>query len=661
MYFCARLLKQAAAPLAIFALAIFGLAIFGPAAMAAEPPPLDAYGDLPGIEDMAISTSGNRIAAVSIIDGRRMLLLLNSDMVLEAMHALGEVKVRSIEWIGDDSVLLVRSDTQELGADFAAESFEAYNAIIIPWGKNIQITQVFQEQRNMAAAVFGSYGLRQVGNRWLGYFGGLELRRTTQGFEFDHGRPALFETDMTDGAIRRIAHPAAPGATRRWLLDADGRIAATFEIADRNGEWRIVNSAGKQLAAGQDPEGDAGLVAIGRGGKTIVYFAQNPDSGLTDWWEAPMDGSAPALEILDEADIARTFLDKGTGELTGYLDDSEGRPRPVFFDPARQEAIDKVMRAFASRNAAIADWSADFGRVLVRTDGNGDSGSWFLVDIAKREARPLGNERTKIPADAVGPISTITYQAADGLEIEAILTLPPGREARALPVVVLPHGGPHSRDRPMFDWWAQAFASRGYAVLQPNFRGSTNKTEGFIRAGYGEWGRKMQSDLSDGLAELVRLGIADPARACIVGASYGGYAALAGVTLQQGLYRCAVAVAPVSDLALMMRTDIRESGDSNLVRRALREELGKGSQLDEVSPRRFAARADAPILLIHGRQDTVVPFEQSERMASALKEAGKPYRLIELAEEDHWLSRSVTRRQMLRETLAFVQEHNPAP
>lgn len=170
----------------------------------------------------------------------------------------------------------------------------------------------------------------------------------------------------------------------------------------------------------------------------------------------------------------------------------------------------------------------------------------------------------------------------------------------------------------------------------------------------------MGADISDGLAELAKLGVIDPKRACIVGASYGGYAALAGVTLQRGLYRCAVAVAPVSDLSDMFWTEYHESGRSEMLKRNLRESLGNPSGYAEVSPRRFAAKADAPILLIHGKDDTVVPFKQSSAMADALKDAGKPHELVVLAGEDHWLSRSATRQQMLEAAMRFVERHNPA-
>jgi dipeptidyl aminopeptidase/acylaminoacyl peptidase len=228
----------------------------------------------------------------------------------------------------------------------------------------------------------------------------------------------------------------------------------------------------------------------------------------------------------------------------------------------------------------------------------------------------------------------------------------------------MPHGGPQDRDYPRFDWLAQAFASRGYAVFQPNFRGSGGYGRAFRDAGFGQWGRKMQTDVSDGLADLVRQGIVDPKRACIVGASYGGYVALAGVTLQHGLYRCAVADAPVSDLTMMVNLAEDASGATNSEARYWHSYMGVKEAGDPIlktlSPARHAADADAPILLIHGKQDTTVPPEQSAVMRKALNIAGKPVEFVELAGEDHYLSRAATRIQMLEAAVAFVQKYNPA-
>jgi dipeptidyl aminopeptidase/acylaminoacyl peptidase len=174
----------------------------------------------------------------------------------------------------------------------------------------------------------------------------------------------------------------------------------------------------------------------------------------------------------------------------------------------------------------------------------------------------------------------------------------------------------------------------------------------------------MQTDLSDGVRWLAGQGIADPARVCIVGASYGGYAALAGATIDPSAYRCAVSVAGVSDLRRMLEWEAQQGPrrDNQVVRywnRFMGVERANDPSLEALSPARLADEAGMPIMLLHGRDDTVVPMEQSRIMASALRAAGKPYEMIELEGEDHWLSRADTRLRMLTESLRFIEAHNP--
>jgi dipeptidyl aminopeptidase/acylaminoacyl peptidase len=261
-------------------------------------------------------------------------------------------------------------------------------------------------------------------------------------------------------------------------------------------------------------------------------------------------------------------------------------------------------------------------------------------------------------------VKFIHYAAADGTSIPAFLTLPSGRPQKNLPLVVLPHGGPLARDAPGFDWWSQAIASRGYVVLQPEFRGSDGFGWKHAQAGFGEWGRKMQTDLSDGVRFLAAQGLIDPKRVCIVGGSYGGYAALAGPTLDRGVYRCSVSIAGISDPKSFLRwVDHRVSGSDPLPLRFWNRFMGvkddDDPKLAEISPLVHAADADAPILLIHGTDDTVVPIAQSEDMEDALKAAGRPVSFVKLKSEDHWLSRSETREQMLAATVQFLEQYNP--
>jgi dipeptidyl aminopeptidase/acylaminoacyl peptidase len=276
-------------------------------------------------------------------------------------------------------------------------------------------------------------------------------------------------------------------------------------------------------------------------------------------------------------------------------------------------------------------------------------------------------------SDILGPVywnvlpalvRRVSYQAADGLTIPGFLTLPRGAVEKNLPLIVMPHGGPAVADTLDFDWWAQALAAQGYAVLQPNYRGS-QLSERFVAAGFGEWGRKMQTDLSDGVRYLAHEGIIDPKRVCIVGGSYGGYAALAGATLDGSVYRCAVSVAGISDLRRFLKwTDSNAGHDDNLSQRYWDRFMGVSSpndpSLNAISPIEHVNSVSGPVLLIHGRDDTVVPYEQSDLMADALRHAGKSVELVTLKHEDHWLSRSATRQQMLDASVAFLQKNNPA-
>lgn len=623
----------------------------------AQPPPLSAYGELPGIERAVISPSGENLSLIARVSGERRMVVLDAERKLRAQIPAGDSKIRDLAWIGEDRVVLISSATSSLGANFFAAKYELFGALVIPLDGS-KSWVVFKRPQSIGETIFGDYGIRLINREWQGFFSGVELSMTAKGAEFVGGNPVLYAVDLATESTRKIARAASAGHRRRWLIDSAGNAAVTLDISDR-GHWEILNVAGKTIATGEDPTGDIGLVSLGRDGATAIYSLEDDAAGKIRWFEIPLVGGSQA-ELFADLDIDRTYVDKSNGRLLGYLQGGSEKPRPVFYDSKHQAAAHSIYRAFGKVWVDIQDWTPDFRHVLIHTSGNGDSGSWFVVDIARLKADIVGNDRPLILPEQVGPISTVAYRATDGLAIEGILTLPPNRAAKALPAIILPHGRPNTHDEERFDWWAQAFASRGYAVFQPNFRGSTNGDDAFRRAGNGQWGRKMQTDMSDGLAELVRQGIVDPKRVCIMGSGYGGYAALAGVTLQNGIYRCAVAVAPVSDLREMYTTDYRESGDSKMISRSMRESLGTPGSLGEVSPRRFAERADAPILLIHGRDDTVVPFHQSSAMESALRSAGKPVELVALRQEDHWLSRAATRKQMLEAAMAFVQKHNPA-
>ncbi len=622
-----------------------------------KPLPLSEYGELPKVEDATLSASGKRVALLATVNDTRSLVVIEGKDTVLANMPVGDMKIRYIEWIGEDRLLLVSSQTEDLGRNFTTDKAEFYIARVLPVVPGLEAGMVFAERRNIVDAILGDYGIREIGGRHYGFFGGMQLKKDGRmEYVFDHGRPYLYRVDLQDMSVKRFANAARPGHDNDWLIDANGEIAATFDINDNNGDWKLRNGENEIIARGNNPLSRIGLLGLGYDGKTIL-LSERTAEGIR-WLEIPTAGGE-LKEFLPDKGIERVFFDKQTGHLMGYRERGDDE-RIVFPDENRGSALRKVRRAFKGLDTRPMAWTSDLSQMIVRTAGNRDSGTWYTVDVKNLRAHPLAYERTRIEPQYVGPISTFEYEASDGLKMSGVLTLPPGRKAKNLPVVVLPHGGPHARDKETFDWWAQAYASRGYAVFQPNFRGSTGRSDEFVIAGYGEWGRKMQTDKSDGLAALAEKGIVDPKRACIVGASYGGYAALAGVTLQQGIYRCAVAVAPVSDINDMYQEDYRASGRERTTKASLLDQLGPRSGWDAVSPLRFAEQADAPIMLIHGRDDVVVPYSHSSKMADKLKDAKKPYEMISLKGEDHWLSRSETRRRMLEAAVGFVEKHNPA-
>lgn len=640
---------------------LFSLGVCTLAATAAnaEPLPLSIFGNLPDVEQVAISPSGKLVASLSTVKGKRVLTINDIDKGPRFHAGIGNSKVRQLAWAGEDTVLVTISQAADLGPEFTAPKYELSQLLIVPINGDKQRV-LFSGSGSIANVLQGNYGVRELDGRWVGFFGGIKnnVVRNPGVYGTVTLSPNLLRVDLAENKARSVADPAPQGYRRSWLVDGSGRVVASFDIAITTGLWNIVNESGTRLATGKNATGDVRLVSLGKDGTSIVYSVQDDATDTLRYFEAPLAGG-PVTEIINGDRSVQLFIDQDNGRLLGHAERMAPH-KAHFFDPAKQTAYDKTMRAFAGLRAELVDWTSDFKVLVVHTSGNGDSGSWYYVNVASRKADIIGADRSEITDTAIGQISTIEFKASDGLAMNGILTLPPSRVATNLPVIILPHDGPEGQDDPIFDWRAQAFASRGYAVFQPNFRGSTNLDYAFRKAGNGQWGRAMQTDLSDGLAELARKGIVDPKRACIVGIGYGGYAALAGVTLQRGIYRCAVAVAPVSDLGDMYATENRQDPGNPMVGRALRESLGSPSTFPAVSPRKHARDADAPVLLIHGKDDTVVPLKQSTAMADALKDAGKPYELVVMPGEDHWLSRSASRLQMLEASVAFVQKHNPA-
>jgi len=636
-----------------------------PAAIAAEPaapPPIEDYGKLPAMEHVTLSPSGQKYAFLRTTDGKKKVVVANTEnRILEAPD-VGTAKVEALEWAGDDHLLIYTSVTVDMGAEFTAAKQELGAVIVLDLAHHKAFSVfVTPSQDYVAKTVVGSYGNANIGGHWYGFFGGFSyengyLKKDSDGRLYED----LYKVDLDNGSFVMAARGREQ--IRSWLVGPDGAVAAQLVYSERNGAWRLLasGSGGKELARGSAPTGNVNIVGLGHSAADLLLETGGTDHDIVQEI-AIADGQVKARHNADE--IGSPLFDRTSRLWVGETFEVDDAKASKLFTAEQDAKLRGALKAFPAYIPHLISYSADFNRMIILTEGGDDVGSYWIVDIGKHSANWLGSRYPTIDAAHVGAVRWVDYKAADGLAMRGVLTLPPGRMAKNLPLVVMPHGGPEAHDTLGFDYWAQAFASRGYAVWQPNFRGSDGSGNGFRDAGFGEWGRKMQTDISDGIVELVRQGLVDRQRACIVGWSYGGYAALAGVTLQHGLYRCAVSYGGVSDLDGMLNYEGDRAGSVSSSTRFWRKFMGAksgwSSGLGEYSPVRLANRADAPILLIYGKDDTVVEPDQSRAMERALRGAGKTVDLISFPGADHWLLEEPSRIAMIKASVAFVIKYDP--
>ena len=403
------------------------------------------------------------------------------------------------------------------------------------------------------------------------------------------------------------------------------------------------------------------MSGIAPDGKSLLIYDESEKTGIMGVKSyALADGTEKDLFFDSRYDINSVLHDPWTFRIIG-VGITEDAPRYVYFDPEMM-ALDKgLQEAFPGKAVHAFDWDTKRQKVIVSVSGPNGPAAFYLLDRTTHTATLLAETHANLhPAD-LGEMKPYPYTARDGLDVPAYLTLPPGKTPKNLPVVIMPHGGPISRDALGFDYEVQFLANRGYAVLQPNFRGSSGYGKKFREAGYVEWGRKMQDDITDGVKKLIADGIADSKRVCIVGGSYGGYAALAGAAFTPDLYACAASWAGVSDLGQLFESESEDYGKSSILALGWPRFIGDTSRgsgkLDAVSPAQHADQIKIPILLMHGTDDGTVRIIQSQTMERALRRAGKKVTYIEIPNENHNRQETSTRIRWLTELEKFLKEN----
>lgn len=427
---------------------------------------------------------------------------------------------------------------------------------------------------------------------------------------------------------------------------SSGELTGRFRYAYRKsgsrdwtplGEYNAINDSGIYPLAV-----DAGLDS--------VYYLEKTD-GRDALYRQRLDGSgAKSLVAANPAVDISSVVRFGRGQkVIGYRF-TDDRRRTVYFDPEYSKLATVLGKAVGDQPVVtFEEASADGNKLLVFAHADKRPGGYYLFDKTSKEFVLVGLVRPHLENTTLASVKPIMVPAPDGTRIPAYLTLPPKGEGKNLPAVVLPHGGPSARDEWTFDWLAQFLAARGYAVIQPNFRGSAGYGDAWMgENAFRNW-RQAIADVSASARYLVNQGIADANRLAIVGWSYGGYAALQSAAVDPALYKAAVAIAPVTDLSLLKK---EAEGFTNA--RLVNEMIGSGAHLREGSPLRNAAAIKVPVLLVHGDMDANVGIAHSDRMHSALTQAGGKSELMRFASLDHQLDDSEARVRMLTRMGEFL-------
>lgn len=646
-------------------LLVFGVA--ASAAVAQEPPapptaenaktatqappkiPTSAFAEIPAMRGFVVSPDGRNLLARAEVDGHTRLVIVNlqgqaqpfvigvpDDNDLVNYRWAGNSRVLfsvggPVDWFGDearatrlhvydmqsgkhqfigkrdegldgDDVLYVDPDGQWILLAFQRTIFDfpSVNRVDLATGKMVEVVRA---RDNIYQWIADNRGVVRMG---LGVFGQSYrvLYRRTESEEFKLvAKPKVGD----DNAIYDVL---------RIYQDSDEGYVLSNEKSGRYALYKF-NLATREL----------GELVFG-----------NPANDINDFDTSP-DGKAPLF--------------------ASYSDD---RQRIHWFDPVFGQLQTWIDTGLKDKQNWMTSWSRGKQVVMVWTGDSNDPGRYYLFYPGNGQMNLYYVPNKALKPSQLVKSEYVTYKARDGLDIPAYLTLPKGREPKGLPLIVLPHGGPFGvRDELTYDAEVQFFANRGYAVLQPNFRGSGGYGKTFSDKGYGQWGRLMQDDLDDGMDWLVKRGIVDAGRVCIVGSSYGGYAALWGAIRNPERYRCAASFAGVADLRRQLKYDLNFF-IAKKYQRDWRDKVRGAESFDmgSVSPVAQAERLKVPVLIAHGERDTNVPFKQSKALVEALKKAGKTYEFHSYPEEGHGFERSEDMKDWLDRLEAFLTKYNPA-
>ncbi len=615
----------------------------------------------PQIGTASLSPNGKYLATTTTIDGMLQLAIVDLE-TNDAKNIAGYEKldIHHIRWISDNRLIF---DVINRGSDWGnSSSYGGLYAINRDGTKSAALMPTSEHQRysNM-----GEVTSKPLGLSFVSVAKDDPNSIIAIGF-FYNGDAVPYKVDSVTERRKEI-YFNVPGLARDFVFDNNNvlRVVVTTNVAQTEAKvWYrdTEEQAWKLLSAHSYRTPKFRPLAFDADNSTLLVAAR-ADTGKDGIFKYDFAANKAGELIASDKGVdvgGGLVFAPDTHKLLGVRIQSEP-PRTVWLDKAFAATQLGIDRAFAGQVNAITPGNAQ-AAMLIHSYSSTHPGNYAAYYPDKKKLQNLFAVRPGIDPKKMSEQMVYDYAARDGLALASYLTLPKGREAKALPLVVYPHGGPNARDSWGFDSTVQFLAGMGYAVLQPQFRGSTGFGDDLYRKGFRQWGLSMQDDITDGVMSLIKQGVVNPKRVCIMGASYGGYATMMGLAKDPDLYQCGVNLLGVTNLNYMF-SEGRWSKDK-AAEFHFKETMGDPDSMKEqfaaTSPVKLADKIKAPVFMAYGEKASRVPLIHGEDMRDALKKLGKTYEYMELKDEEHGFSSQEVKYKVFGAIESFLKKYNPA-
>jgi len=610
------------------------------------------FGRLPHLSAPKVSPDGKYLATLTPVKGRHALIVMEletlkliSVLSLDS-EALGNVvEVGWYRWASNDRLLVSVYAPTKRGAN-RVPTIDSRLISLDVQSQNMKL--LLRQSRSQVQAQSKDDVISYLPN---------DPDHILMAFAPEGGEPAVYKVNIHTDKKKRISGNVMD--IWEWYADWEGNVRIGFGFVGRN-KIKIVakttpdSGRFKQLIRANSYE-ESTYSILAFADETRVYVSSTHGTGRRGIY----------ILNLETEEFEETVFQHEEVDLGGILFTPTGKALAISYttDHHHYYILDEefgrkyrgLKGVFPDQDIVVSNVSNNARYWMIYAYQGHIPGSYYLFDSETNELSPIGHAYAQLKDYELSPVEAISYRARDGVKINGYLTLPAGEKREGLPFVILPHGGPHLRDTNHFDYWVQYLAHLGVGVIQPNFRGSSGYGAAFKAAGYGEWGRAMQDDVTDATQWVIDQGFADPDRICIAGGSYGGYAALMGVIQHPDLYRCAISLNGVTDMPRLVKDQKKYVGGTYHLQAI--KPSDDDTSLRDISPRHNADKISDPVLIVQGDIDRAVIAYHGSRMQKSLKKAKVEHKFIEQDDGDHSLSYQPNRMEFLEEMGLFLTEH----